>query len=97
MARKKRTSASGNDASRGVDTDVVRISKLFLRMQDKGALWFDRERKASLTVERFQTAVVTLRDAQVAALRLDAKEKDAVVLKGLGKNVDIDPWVAEDL
>lgn len=86
-----------NDASRGVDTDAVRISKLFLRMQEKGTVWLDRERKASATIERFQTAVVALRDAQAAALRTDAREKDAVVLQGLGKNVEIDPWVAEDL
>uniref|UniRef100_A0AAV1UQI4 Uncharacterized protein n=1 Tax=Peronospora matthiolae TaxID=2874970 RepID=A0AAV1UQI4_9STRA len=105
MAKKKSTkvlvdttSTSGTkEASRCGNVDrFMEIRRLFTAMLEKGTTWYSREREGIVTIERFQSALLALRDAQAVAQNgKEGKEKS--VLAGLAGNAGMDPWLAEDL
>ncbi|KAG7392180.1 hypothetical protein PHYPSEUDO_001903 [Phytophthora pseudosyringae] len=107
MAKKKSRKLSsaveeGEETSGGGDKGVERIARMFTAMQEKGAVWYGREREGIALVEGFQSALLVVREAQAAATAaMDAVhekgEKSDAVLAGLAGNVDMDPWLAEDL
>ncbi|POM66360.1 Hypothetical protein PHPALM_17789 [Phytophthora palmivora] len=93
MAKKKsKKVASGDVEGNGVQRTV----KLFTAMQEKGAVWYSREREGIALIEGFQSALLAVREAQAASNAIQDKN-DGVVLAGLAGNAEMDPWLAEDL
>ncbi|KAK1943744.1 hypothetical protein P3T76_005140 [Phytophthora citrophthora] len=103
MAKKKSKKVSSSEDAGEAETGsnkgnnaAKNIAKLFTSLQEKGAAWYGREREGIAAIERFQTALLALRDAQ-AVVDDKVDKKKHVVLAGLAGNVDMDPWLAEDL
>ncbi|KAF1772991.1 hypothetical protein GQ600_8596 [Phytophthora cactorum] len=87
--------------SDGRSKGMKRIETLFTAMQEKGAAWYGREREGIALIEGFQSALLAVREAQVAvAVGIDTVQKgkqDSMVLSGLAGSAEMDPWLAEDL
>ncbi|RLN54177.1 hypothetical protein BBJ29_008246 [Phytophthora kernoviae] len=105
MAKKKSKKVSAadgdaNHANASASGNGKDITKLFNAMQQKGALWYNREREGIALIEGFQSALVAVRTAQAAAsdvLEIEKPQQDSGVLSGLAGNSEMDPWLAEDL
>ncbi|KAG1698980.1 hypothetical protein DVH05_014353 [Phytophthora capsici] len=100
MAKKKSKKVSSSEGAGEGETgsnkgnkSVRSIAKLFTRLHEKGTAWYGREREGIAAIERFQTALLALRDVVGNKMH----EKKSVELVGLAGNVGMDPWLAEDL
>ena len=76
---------------------MMAIVGLFTAMQERGAIWYRREREGIVRLEGFQSALLAVRDAQAMPQVADKDKKGPQVLAGLAGNVVMDPWLAEDL
>ncbi|KAI9917828.1 hypothetical protein PsorP6_012709 [Peronosclerospora sorghi] len=80
------------------ETREVPIAQLFMTLQEKSDLWYRRERDGLELVENFQSALLSLREAQAMATRKEEGDKTTSRgLSGLAHNTVMDPWLVEDL
>ncbi|KAE9270917.1 hypothetical protein PR003_g30670 [Phytophthora rubi] len=106
MAKKKSkktgSAAQQKEAGEAGESRTKSVARLFTAMQEKGAVWYGREREGIALIEGFQSALLAVRDAQAAASVAAGRDaadnrNDEVVLAGLAGNAAMDPWLAEDL
>ncbi|CAI5740721.1 unnamed protein product [Hyaloperonospora brassicae] len=97
-ASSSRGAPGSKEASGGRKNDrMMAIVGLFTALQEKGAVWYRREREGLVRLEGFQSALLAVRDAQAMPQDGDKDKKGPQVLAGLAGNVVMDPWLAEDL
>ncbi|RLN57108.1 hypothetical protein BBJ28_00004501 [Nothophytophthora sp. Chile5] len=104
MAKKKSKRAAAASSTSAADGGEKDIAELFALLQQKGAAWYDREREGIALIEGFQSALVACRDAAPTVEDVSppagyaaSDQSQLRSLSGLGGNVDMDPWLAEDL